>query len=437
MSRISLLAALASLSVLLPVTGETLTLDVDTAVQLALENNLQIRSEQIDLNTATRSKEVAWNEYLPQINTSINLSRSNEIIGLDPSPWNLGFSVEASLALSAATQYAVREAGLAYESGLIDFQTAKIQVERDVRKAFFSLIVAEQSIQLAEQELVTAQKRYQQTLQNFEAGLVPRLQALSAQVAMENLKPALERQRIGYTTALMNLAFMLGLDSKDEIELQGSIEAEAHSFDAGRLIQRYVNNRLDVQSLLKQIEILENTKRLSRITGFSPTVSLSYSYAPGLNDPFGSGWSNDDSWSDSGRLVLAVMMPLHAFIPGSQFREGLAELDDGIEKLHLALEQVREAAAIEIESIVLELEKSQRSMTAFDLNVELAREAYDLTEEAYRAGTEELLEVQNASDELNKAQLALLNEKYTYLSGLLDLEYALNTKLSELEENNE
>jgi outer membrane protein TolC len=41
----------------------------------------------------------------------------------------------------------------------------------------------------------------------------------------------------------------------------------------------------------------------------------------------------------------------------------------------------------------------------------------------------ELLDVRDAENQLNQAKLGLVNEKFNYLSGLLDLEYTLNTKL--------
>jgi outer membrane protein TolC len=51
--------------------------------------------------------------------------------------------------------------------------------------------------------------------------------------------------------------------------------------------------------------------------------------------------------------------------------------------------------------------------------------------DAYKSGTKELLDVRDAESQMNQAELGLLNEKYTYLSALLDLEYAVNTKLTQ------
>ncbi len=440
MDRTSTLATLAFLAVFLPTSAGTLTLDADTAVRLAIENNLELKSEQIDLGTAARAQKNAWNEFLPSIDASASLSRLNEvstISGQNSSPWNLSLAIEASLPLSAAKIDSIRAVALNYQKGLISYQAAKSQLERNVRKAFYGLLVAQESIRLAEQELATAEQRYQQTLVNYQAGLVPRLQVLSSRVSAENLKPALEEQRVSYTNSLMGFQLLLGLETEDELILKGAIEAMAYRFNPEELLRRYLSGRLDVQSLLKQIEILENQKRLQEKSSLSPTLSLSASIAPTLNDPFASNWGNGDIWSDSGYFALAVSVPLDGFIPGSSTKLKLAELDDSIQKARLSLEQNRKEARIEVESIVLKLEKSLRSIGALQLNVSLAQEAYELTEKAYQAGTEELLEVKNASDDLQKAKLSLLNEKYNYLSGLIDLSYSLNTTLSKLEEHHD
>ncbi|MBN1835120.1 MAG: TolC family protein [Spirochaetales bacterium] len=420
--------------------GEALAVDVDTAVQLAIENNLHMQSQQITLKSARRARKNSWNEFLPAIEASAAMTRSNQVagtLGVTPSPWNLGLSVAASAPLSAAKVYSIRATLLRYEAGLIDYETAQRQLERDVRKSFYSLLLAQEGIRLAELELSTAHKRYQQILENYEAGLSPRLDVLSARVAAENLKPDLEARRVSYATALMRFRSLLGLETRTEIELQGAIEAKTYSFEADALAQRYLRGRLDIQSLVKQVETLENQKRLQKASSLTPVLSLSASTTPSLNDPFAADWGDADEWFDSGSVTVALSLALDAFIPGSATQTQLAELEDGIAKAQLSLEQALREARIEIKSAVLELEKSLRTMEALELNISLAQEAYDLTEKAYAAGTTELLEVQTASDGLQTAKLSLLDEKYNYLSSLIDLAYALNISLKEFEQTHD
>jgi outer membrane protein TolC len=65
-----------------------------------------------------------------------------------------------------------------------------------------------------------------------------------------------------------------------------------------------------------------------------------------------------------------------------------------------------------------------------ELNVSIAEKAYRLTEQGYRAGTIEYLDLKDAENDLLQARLGVLTEKFNYLNTLLDLEAALNAKLS-------
>ena len=428
---IVLLSAALILASSLALRAEETTLDVETAVRLAVANNLELKSQRISLATAARERKNAWNQFLPSLDAAATLSRLNEAPsapGLELSPWYLAFSVRASLRLSLATQESIRATVLNYESGLIDFETAQKRLERDVRKAFYAMLLSQESIRLAEQELATAERRYQQTLKNFQAGLAPRLDMLSARVSAENIKPALEEQRVAYAASLMSLQALLGLELEEQLALRGSIEARVYHFDSNALVAQYTGGRLDVQSLQKQLQILESRKRQQKLSSLSPALSLSASLAPTGN------LADDSDWSDEGYLSLGVSIPLEGFVPGSATQVALADTQDSIEKARLAIAQARRQAAIEIKTAVLGLEKSLRTMEALQLNVSLAQEVYTLSEAAYAAGTRELLEVQNASDDLQQAKLLLLKERYNYLSALIDLSYALNATLNDLEE---
>jgi outer membrane protein TolC len=435
MSRVAMLATVLLLAFSLAAGAQETSLDADAAVKLALENNLSLKSGRIELGKAARARSATWNSYLPSIDASAIFTRSNKesaVPGL--SPWNMAVQVEASLPLSLAKLSSVRATILGYESGRIDYETAERQMERDVRKAFYALLLSQESIRLAEQQLATAEKQYQKALKNFEAGNAPKLDALTAQVAAENLKPELEEQRVSYASSLMSFQLLLGLEPTEQLSLKGAIEAEACHFDPVELSRSYLGGRLDIQRLEKQIQIKENDKKLKDRWAYTPTLSASASYAPAINDPFAFKWGKGEDWTDNGLMTLAISIPLDGFVPDSADRVASASARDDIEIARIALRQARQKAEVEIRSALLASEKSLRTMDALALNVTRAQEAYDLTETSYRAGTLNLLEVQNASDELQKAELLLLKEKYNYLSGLIDLAYSLNTTLGDLKD---
>ena len=148
-----------------------------------------------------------------------------------------------------------------------------------------------------------------------------------------------------------------------------------------------------------------------------------------MSDPFRADWGSSGSWNDSSIVGISLSLPLDGLIPGSSSRVKILEIDDSIEKTRIELVQKQELAEVEIESIVLRLAKTLRTSKALEQNVALAQKTYNLAENRYNAGVGGLLEVEDAYNALQEAKLGVLEERYNYLIGLFDLEYALNTQL--------
>jgi outer membrane protein TolC len=107
-------------------------------------------------------------------------------------------------------------------------------------------------------------------------------------------------------------------------------------------------------------------------------------------------------------------------------------MDDNIRGLNINLAQLIRGTELEIYSTLLSLEKIRTTTEAQGYTVNLAERSYRLTEEAYRAGLTELLEMQNAELELRKARLGVLEQNFSYIQGLIDLEYSIGVPFGTL-----
>ncbi|UCB44362.1 MAG: TolC family protein [Spirochaetota bacterium] len=412
--------------------AETITLDIESAVSLALQNNLDLKASHIDFKTKKRATQYSWNEFLPSINVGAGLTHSEgyRTSSISPSsPWDMSGSISASLPLSAANAYSITNNQLVYEVEKISLEETEKLLELDVKEYFYNLIVLKEKIKLIKQNIDTAQKRYDQAKINYESGLVSELTMLSAQVTLENLKPELEELKVSYETSEMQFKQILGLDKDVTLSITGSIEPKYLALKAKTLIPKYLPTRLDVQSLEKTVQVLENKKKLTQAEEYTPVLSLSYSFKAQIDNPFQSNWGSPDSWSDTSTFGISLSLPLDGLIPGSSSRMKVKEIDDSIEKTRIELTMTRQLAEVEIESIVMRLDKSLRTLKVLEQNVTLAQKTYDLTEKQYNAGVVGLLEVEEAFDALQETKLGVLEERYNYLTGLFDLEYALNNKL--------
>jgi outer membrane protein TolC len=446
---------------------EPLTLTADAAVDYAIEHNLELASSRIDEEIKERQANLAWNRFIPSVQVSGTMSRANKestqqgvipyppTAGADPVTgytiyedvlgfeetiprWSVAGNLEVSLQLNYAMFQAIRGTRIDLRAGRISTRQAEEKLERDVRKSFYNLLLMRQNMELMRERIDAAERRYEQARINYENGLVPELTMLSARVSWENMKPQLQEMQLGYEQALQGFKMNLGLDLQREITLDGSIAAPSIHVDEERLINEYLTERLDIRSLMTTIESLESQLEATKLRAFTPNIILGFSMDPALQgDPWDTNWLDTGNWSQSrGGLSLTIAMGLDGFLPWSTTQVGLRELEDNIKKTRIGLLQAIRGAKMDIRSTVRSLEKARDSIDTLQLNVQRARRAYEMAEEAYNAGSKELLEVQNAEIELKTAQLEVLKERYNYIEALLDLEYALGTEIEQLRGDN-
>ncbi len=450
-------------------TGEgTRTIGVEDAVSLALDRNLGLAGQRLDVATKQRKAETSWNQFLPTVDVSTTLGRMNMAQatsvmlpfsggapttatgvynsvyyqGFDLPSWNLSASLSAQVVLNAAMLQSMKGARLDYEAGLISYAAATRKLERDVRKNFYGLLLMQENMKLMQENIDNAKRRVDQAEANFKAGLVPELTLLSAQVAWENMKPALEEMRIAYASALDGFALILGLPRGPGLELKGDILPSYADMDAGRLITERLGDRFDVQGLVKTLEGMKSGEKELHARIFTPSLILGWNFDPSfVGDPFKDDLFKGDStltqggdaWQQrTGMFRATLSFRLNGLFPQSQEAQGLAAMRDGIEQARTGLALTIRGAEAEIDSLVRKLDKSRKSSDALKLNVDLADRAYRLSDLAYRAGAKDLLEVQSAELELRKAQVQVITENYNYVTGLLDLEYAVNVPFGTL-----
>ena len=231
--------------------------------------------------------------------------------------------------------------------------------------------------------------------------------------------------------------YLTALGDATGADSAGEIEADLISLEAGKLVRDYTERRYDIQRAREGIisaELALDVKRAERY----PTLSLRWSTDPTFTgDPFEDAWFDDieNDWTQQqGAFSISIIQPLDPLLPFSRTQVQIENRKDDLRQARTRLRQARNGAEIEIRQLVDQLETSRNAIDVRKLNVERARRAFSLAEEAYDAGNRELLEVREAEDELEQARVQLLDEQKNYVVALLDLVYALNTSIEELRE---
>ncbi len=467
--------------------NEKLVLTVEESVKLALENNKTLKSSAIDLEIQKRASDYSWNSLLPGLQLSGSLARSNnkdsvistienslnstkydmvidKVTGIfevtndantalgagvavmnnypsassvindtygseEAALWHPVGSLSVSWAFNAALIEQISLSKKQYEAGKISYEQSVKEMETNIRKLFYGILLQQENLNIQIDSLNNAKARYEQALINYRNGLVPELQVLNSQVSYENQKPtvlSLEQQIIQQKNTF---AFLLGIPFGKEIELSGTIDVEYIDVDAHKLYQEYCDNSLEIQNIKKQIEVAQSGLTAQRLSTFTPSLSVNWGLQPTVMN-ITKNWFDKDNFSDNGNLTLTLVYPnIIDMLPFSANMQKIKDTQQNIEKAQLGLSQMEQNMEIEVHKLVDNLNKSRENIKAMERNVELAQKAYDSTLRAYNSGTQELLAVKDSESSLNQSRLGLMNEKYNYISAVLDLETKLNIKL--------
>ena len=392
------------------------TLTVDEAVRIALENNLILQRNAIDLSGKKRTADRSWNSLIPSVTAGAGVSHPTSVTGAIPAAqdaWTPGLSVSASLSLSVSTIDTIKKARADYEAGLLTYEQARRELELQARKLFYQILLLESNRELAARSLESAQARYEQSAAFARRGQASRLEEMSARVDMENQRPNVRNAETLYENALDSFKTLLGLPREQAVTLSGALRYEGG--DPGETAQ---GESLEAAVLQKSIASLEAQRNAARNGAYLPSLRLSWSASPLYNIDGG-------QWNDSGSFSVSLSMALDNFLPWSAAKTQIESLDDSIRSAGIQLSETLRNSESRIAQYRRTIEQTRETIAALALNVELAETSYAMYEEAYRNGAADYQQLRDAGDSLSQAQNRVQQEQYNLIAAILDLEKEL------------
>lgn len=435
---------------------EVFKLSIDEAVDYALAHSRTLKSNDIDLEIKERASKYSWNVFLPTLQASGTLKRANEIspsyaaAGLTDFPdeesrWDTIGAVSASWNFTPAYVAQIKIAKAQYEAGKVSWEQSQRETITNIKKMYYGLLLQQESLKIQKTTLENARQRMVQAQANFKNGAIPEIQYLQTQVNYENTKPDVDSAEQSLVQQMDLFAFMLGMPVGSKIELTSPIEPTYIEADADDLLAKYADNDLQIQSLEKNKLAAKLGITASDLATWIPTLSVSYGWQPmyvngsslgiasGNAKAFGflGDIGSDEKWYDSGSLSLTLVWNLTNMLPWSSNRQKVKDYKQQLAQLDLSIQTLKEKQKVDVRKAVDTLRQAREQIDAMGRNVTLAQRAYDMTARSYRNGTTELLDLRDAESSLNQAKLGQLNQKFQYISALMDLENTLNVKLTE------
>ncbi|MDR1467998.1 MAG: TolC family protein [Spirochaetaceae bacterium] len=394
------------------------TLTVDEAVAIALERNLSLERNALELAGKKRTGDRAWNSLLPSVSASAGISHPSSMTGPvspEQNVWTPGVSLSASVSLSTAIMENIKKARADYEAGLLSEKMARQELELQVRKLFYQILLLQANVELASQSLASAQARYEESAALAKVGQASRLDELSARVDRENQRPKVRSAETLYANALDSFKAVLGIEQETALRLQGSLEYSG----GGVAGEESRGESLETAALLQGIKTLEAQRKAAWHGAYMPSLRLSWNTNP---------LYRNEAWNDSsGSFSISLGINIDGFLPWSAAKTQLDTLDDSIQSSQLQLAESLRNREDRIRQYERTITQTTETIEALVLNVELAESTYTMYEEAYRQGAADYQSLRNAGDSLSQAKYQVWQEYYNLIAAVLDLEKELNT----------
>jgi outer membrane protein TolC len=394
-------------------------LDIDTTVSLALNNNFAIERARIETAGAKRKADRSWNSLIPSLGANAFINRPTPLVNsgdADGHEWTPGLSFSASMLLSPAVFMDIRQTKEEYELGVINYETARQELEFQVRRLYYQLLLLKENVSMTHQNTASAQSRHEQTLALRRTGQASNLDELSARLDLQTQKTNAQNAETLYANAVDGLKTLLMLPEEETITLNGSLDFSI-GIATGAMAAARHKESLPVVFLRKSIETLATQRKAAQTHAYAPVLNLSWTASPIYTN---------DVWMDpNGQFSVTLSLALDNFFPGSAAKEQIDSLRDSLTLQQSLLQETVMNSRNAARQLERAIAQSVETLETLALNVTLAEETRDMYEAAYRQGTSDFQSLRSARDSLSSAQNSVLEERYNLAEKILELEKEL------------
>jgi cobalt-zinc-cadmium efflux system outer membrane protein len=297
----------------------------------------------------------------------------------------------------------------------IEYSTLERQVRRKVREAYYGVVLA-RGITAFQLRLLEIAKRLQGIAQTrFDAGDVPQLETVQADLIVARAETDLEVSRQQEKTAFGQLTILLNEPPGIDWELATPMDATLSSSSMEELVLRGQQSNPELQHLAQEQRI-EEAHRFLLQAQRTPHVSLQ----------FGSDFNSPPDFRAGPRGQLAVELPLFSRNQGE-----LAQSQATSRFLESEAQANRRAVAGRLQVAYLDLVARQKQVELYhDKLLPAGRKLAALAEESYRSGKSGILNVLDAQRSAQQLEREYLDSLFGMQARFAELEETIGAPLN-------
>lgn len=383
--------------------GQCMSLSLAEAVQLALVNSPDVAITQLGEETARATLRQARGNNSPAWSLSTSASRDWDATQPVSNSNHTGVSASLPLYTGGANQNKIK-------SGELGVDIAKLQTQRkwettqlDVITGYYDCLSSKKAMAVAQDAVDKYVKHLENVEQLYKAGSKAKVDVLRSQVELADARQSLLKFSNAYDNAVTTLRNLLSLEQSEPIELTDDFSYEAFDTAMNDCVDYALANRKDLQVdeyRLQQQELAVKTAK----AGYQPTVTLKVS----------TGWNkqvlpDNDNYS----YGVSVNASWNIFDGGvTKGKVDSAETDYRIAQL--TLQKDKQAVEKMLRQDYNSMREAEKRLDSTKEAVNEAQENFFIANEKYRAGEGIMLDIIDAQNALDTAQLNYISAQYDY-----------------------
>jgi outer membrane protein len=395
---------------------DTLSLNLQSAIDLALQNNETYLIAAKDVDRANAAITEALSGALPQLTAGLTYLRNWEIpvnvLKMGDETVKIKFGTENSYTADLTVTQPIYSGGRTL-AALSIARSAKKLIHQSVRQSgqdvklqvyngFYGAILANdvyrvnlEAYQLAKDNLDLVQKMYNQ-------GMSAEFDLLRARVAVANLEPAVISARSNAELAMNSLKNSVGIDLARKVKLESDLDSTKFilpPIDTVAAKQELIKNRPEILVSEQNTSIRKKMISLSA-AGYKPTLavqtSLQYQRQYDSGDIFG------ESWDRSLASAVVLQIPIFdSWRTPSQVKQARIQYQQS----KLQDQAIKKGMLLDFEQCLGNYLEARNRLSAQGDAVQLARRGLEIANVRFESGVGTQLEVSDARLSLSQAEI--------------------------------
>lgn len=411
-------------------------------IEYAKENNIDVRSQEITLQSAGVDLQQAKAQQYPTLNfsTGHSVSFTNTTQYNDYNEANGGTTYQGSFSLNVGyalyqggkIQNTIKQQGLVNEASQYDLEQSKMTIEISVTQAYLQILYNDEALKIAEQAAELSKVQYERGEQMFAAGSISKgdLAQLQSQYASDKYQVVAAQNALSVSKLQLKQLLELGIDRSFDVEFPAIGDESVTAFipELNTVYLTALDVVPNIQSSNLSVEASEVAVRVAKAS-FYPTVSLSAGMSTGIYS--GTGVSFIDQLNNK----LGENLSLNLSIPifnNRQVRSNVTKAKLQSQSSKLQNESQKKQLLSTLESLHNDATSAQSQYLAAKEQLNASQVSYEIVSEQFNAGIKNTVELITEQNNYISALSKLLQTKYQAVLSLKLLNRYMNNQTIEL-----